>query len=59
MQIVAHCAQQLQDFDSLIMNHETMLSDIIQNSLRNSTALSEIHALFTPDWYRSQRSLRH
>ncbi|UKZ79332.1 hypothetical protein TrVFT333_007082 [Trichoderma virens FT-333] len=38
------------DFDTLIMNMNTKLEDIIEDALANATAPDVIDFLFTPDW---------
>lgn len=38
------------DFDTLFMNMNTRLEDIIEDALANATKPTAIDFLFTPDW---------
>lgn len=39
------------DFDTLVMNMNTKVEDIIADALTNVTNPDKIDFLFTPDWY--------
>lgn len=39
------------DFDTLVMNMDTRIEDIIEGALANVTNPGKIDFMFTPDWY--------